>query len=151
MLTHCIYASRAAHAMSDDVLLEILRRSRTNNAAASVTGMLLHVDDSFFQVLEGEPHAVEAAMVRIKGDVRHAAITRIIDEPIAKRAFPGWSMGFSTLDRQQLQDVAGLNDFFDTGRSLLDLDEGRAKRLLRAFAQGRWRASPTFTNNARAA
>src|SRR4051812_19353282 len=129
MLTHCIYGSSASDAMSRETLLDILAQSRANNATVDVTGMLLHVDHSFFQIVEGDDHAVATLMARIKADVRHTRITRIIDEPIARRSFPEWSMGFSSLHADQLEDVPGLNDFFGAGHSLLDLDQGRAKRL----------------------
>jgi len=49
MLTHFISASSATGALSPHGLLRILARWRSNNPAASVTGMLLHVENSFCQ------------------------------------------------------------------------------------------------------
>jgi hypothetical protein len=66
-------------------------------------------------------------------------VTKIIDEPIAQRTFGDWTMGFSEIDPSELGMIEGLSDFFQQGKSLTSLEAGRAKKLLSAFAQGRWR------------
>jgi hypothetical protein len=92
-LIHCIYANAAARDLGRDELDSILAQSRKGNARLGITGMLLCVDGSFFQVLEGERGAVN-----------------------------------------------GLNDFFEGASCFSELDAGRAKKLLAAFAAGRWRS-----------
>jgi hypothetical protein len=42
---------------------------------------------------------------------------------------------------RELEGIPGLNDFFGRGTSYLELGEGRAKILLAAFKEGRWRTS----------
>jgi hypothetical protein len=49
-------------------------------------------------------------------------------------------MGFSSASLEKLRRVPGLNDFFKDHSCLTELDAGRAKKLLAAFAEGRWRA-----------
>jgi hypothetical protein len=108
---------------------------------ASLTGMLLHCDrdGSFFQVLEGESAATDQLFQKILRDERHSHVTLIIREPIAERSFGDWSMGFSSVSPEKLRKVPGLNDFFQKGLSFRELDAGRAKKLLIAFSEGRWR------------
>jgi hypothetical protein len=77
---------------------------------------------------------------RLLLDKRHTHLTTIIREPIAKRSFKEWTMGFSSVSPEKLRQVAGLNDFFKAHSCLTELDAGRAKKLLAAFAEGRWRA-----------
>ena len=48
-----VYVSAASWAMSNAELNEILDVSRRNNRQSGVTGMLLHLDRGFLQVLEG--------------------------------------------------------------------------------------------------
>jgi len=139
-LTHIAYASTATTPFDADTLSTLLAKARRTNRAADVTGMLLHLQGNFFQTLEGPEDAVEALYARISGDPRHRRVLPIIREPIAARAFEGWTMGFAGVTRRQLATVPGLNDFFQSDRSFHDLERGRAKRLLTAFRPGRWRA-----------
>lgn len=139
-LSHLIYASAAREAFTADTLLALLEQSRRKNAALGVTGMLLFIDGSFFQVLEGEEAAVEALYERIERDPRHAKVTLIIQEPTVRRSFGDWTMGHAQVTREELASVPGLNDFFGAGSCLTRLDPGRAAKLLAAFAAGRWRA-----------
>jgi hypothetical protein len=103
--------------------------------------MLLHSDSdgSFFQVLEGEAAAIDQLFQKLLLDNRHSHLTVIIREPIAERSFGDWSMGFSSVSPEKLRKVPGLNDFFQKGSCFTDLDSGRAKKLLSAFSEGRWR------------
>lgn len=124
---------------SKDDLVELLERSRNNNAAVDVTGMLLYVDGSFFQILEGPEEAVDALAAKIETDERHGQMTVIMRETIATRSFSEWTMGFADITASEIDEIEGMNDFFDGQRSLADIDGGRAKKLLTAFAKGRWR------------
>jgi hypothetical protein len=140
-LEHIIYASAATQTFGAQQLVELLQKSRASNELHGLTGMLLHsdADGSFFQVLEGEPEAIDELYQKILLDKRHSHLTLIIREPITERSFGGWTMGFSSVSPDKLRKVPGLNDFFRKGSSFSDLDAGRAKKLLSAFAQGRWR------------
>lgn len=140
-LEHLIYASVAAQSFSASQLAELLQRARASNERLGLTGMLLHSDSdgSFFQVLEGEPAAIDQLMQKLLLDKRHSHLTTIIREPIAERSFEGWTMGFSSVSQEKLRKVPGLNNFFQKGQCFTDLDSGRAKKLLSAFTEGRWR------------
>ena len=142
-LIHIIYASNATTPLSGPDLTEILRVSRNNNGTAGVTGMLLHTEGSFFQVLEGSREAVEDVFARIATDARHRDVVTIIRERIAKRAFAEWSMGFAEVSRAQIAALSGANDFFHDGACFDALSAGRAKKLLLAFRDRRWRTSET--------
>jgi hypothetical protein len=139
-LAHCIYSSTATPLFRDDGIEELLAQARTANAEADITGMLLFVDRSFFQVLEGHPLRIEPIFLKIGADPRHERVTQIIYEPIGRRSFSQWTMGYPKLDNRELHAIIGSNDFF-SARSCLDgLQAGRAKKLLAAFANGRWRS-----------
>ena len=139
-LIHLAYASVATRSLARDEVLAILAKARRTNDQLGVTGILLYVDDTFFQVLEGQPAAVTDLYDRIARDHRHTRILRLIQEPIAARAFPDWSMGYAAVSRADLETIPGLTDFFRSKTTLIDLQEGRARSLLEAFADGRWRA-----------
>ena len=137
-LIHIIYASAESRSLSQDDLDLILRQSRRNNARLGITGILLYAEGSFFQVLGGAPEAVDTLYKTIAADPRHCKVTQIIREPIARRVFQDWTMGYSSLTKAELRNIDGLNDFFDAATCFTELDPGRAKRLLNAFIAGRW-------------
>jgi hypothetical protein len=138
---HLVYASVATQEFHPSQLTDLLRQSRAANERANITGMLLYTERSFFQVLEGEPAAVDKLSRKIQADPRHKGMIVIIREPIARRSFEEWSMGFSAVSFDELTQIVGKNDFFDQGSCLARLNSGRARKLLGAFAGGRWRAS----------
>lgn len=139
-LVHCIYCSAARDPnLSQEGLDAILEHSRLNNAKRGVTGMLLYDSGAFFQVLEGDRAQIEALYERIESDPRHHHVTKLITEPIEQRDFGSWSMGYPRVTTEDLKRIPGLNDFFAKGFSFRDLEPGRAKTLLAAFKQGKWR------------
>jgi hypothetical protein len=140
-LIHLTYASVATGDFDTAQLTELLQQSRRANELAGLTGMLLYSDGNFFQLLEGEPAAVDALYAKLHLDKRHKQLTLIIREPIPKRDFADWSMGFSNVSPKELMQIAGLNDFFGNGSCFTELNAGRAKKLLAAFAKGRWPAT----------
>ena len=140
-LIHLVYASVATKPLERDELLALLTVVRRINESLGVTGILLYVDGTFFQVLEGSSADVTALYDKIHGDRRHTRVLKLIQEPIAARDFPDWSMGYAAVSRADLETIPGLTDFFGSKTSFMDLQEGRARRLLEAFSQGRWRAN----------
>jgi len=139
-LIHLIYSSAATKHFEDEDLLAMLIHSRLKNEQHDITGILLYENGSFFQVLEGPPDAVDHLYTRISQDDRHTNTVIIIREPIAKRSFGDWTMGFAKIDSQELDAIIGLNDFFTNGLSFSQMNSGRAKKLLLAFREGRWRS-----------
>jgi EAL domain-containing protein (putative c-di-GMP-specific phosphodiesterase class I) len=90
-------------------------------------------------VLEGEPEVVDALYKSIALDRRHGQVTEIIREPIAKRSFSHWTMGFSEVSLDEIASVDGRNDYFQDASCFAQISPGRAFNILDAFAQGRWR------------
>jgi superfamily II DNA or RNA helicase len=138
-LIQCIYASAASRDFETDELADLLQAARENNARLGLTGMLLYAEGGFFQVLEGQPDVVEALYAKIERDRRHAQVTLVIKEPIPKRYFDDWTMGFYKVSREELAGMSGVNDFFGKDRAEISVDAGRAEKLLAAFREGRWR------------
>jgi Sensors of blue-light using FAD len=134
-----IYASAANRDFKPEELAELLKAAQENNAKLGLTGMLLFAEGSFFQVLEGPADVVDALYAKIERDRRHDQVTLIIREPIPKRYFDAWTMGFYKVSRKELAGMSGVNDFFGDDRAVVSVDAGRARKLLAAFRDGRWR------------
>lgn len=140
-LVHCVYSSIEAIEFSPEDIAALLEIARTNNAKLAVTGMLLYDKGAFFQLLEGPREIVSSLLEKIQSDERHEHFIKIIQEDIEARNFSQWTMGYSGIKSDELRNIEGLNDFFGSGKRYIDLDEGRAKKLLKGFKEGKWRAS----------
>ena len=139
-LIHCIYASAEKREVGEFEMAAMLRQARRVNARLGITGVLVYAEGSFFQVLEGDACAVDGLFAKIAADPRHEKITQIIREPIHRRAFSDWTMGYSRMIREDIEAIHGMNDFFAEASSLAQIDGARARKLLRSFAAGRWRS-----------
>ena len=133
------YASAATRQFNKEDIVSLLLQARAKNARLGISGMLLYVAPSFFQILEGERAVVESLYETITRDQRHGAVLKLIEESIEKRSFADWTMGYADVSRTELSAIPGLNDFFVRGVAFNDMEPGRAKILLEAFRQGKWR------------
>jgi hypothetical protein len=97
MIYQLAYMSAARPGMRDAEVHDILRASTANNRRDGLSGMLLLVDGTFFQVLEGEKEKVEEAYRRIAKDARHSALLRVLERTRDERSFPDWTMGFEKM------------------------------------------------------
>ncbi|MGY2048182.1 BLUF domain-containing protein [Methylobacterium sp. JK268] len=95
-LHRLLYRSEAAlpgrEALIDRDLDGIVAASQARNAAAGLTGALLHVRGTFLQVLEGPLPALEATFERICCDLRHRRVVLLELTPAETRLFGAWSM-----------------------------------------------------------
>lgn len=97
------YASIAPAPLSRLQLAAILETSLSANALAQVTGMLLHCDGSFLQVLEGPRAGVQGIVARIRRSPLHCDMHVLFDEPIGQREFGDWAMACKEVAPVQLQ------------------------------------------------
>ena len=139
-LVHCIYTSVQTRVLTPQEISELVEYSRRSNAERQLTGILLHVGSTFFQVLEGPREEIDLLYAKILKDPRHKQIAQIIYEPIPHRFFGEITMSLAWLSPVELSAALEEDDSERLEKLLAGLDEGRAKRLLRAFSQGRWRA-----------
>ena len=86
-----LYISTARQQPTPEMLADILRASRRNNAAAGVSGLLIVGGRRFLQALEDL--AVLTTFERINKDPRHFAVVQLGRETITERQFAQWSMG----------------------------------------------------------
>lgn len=136
-LISLVYVSFASHDLTDNELKDILEVSRMNNAAHSITGMLLYRDGFFIQALEGDDSVVEPLYEKIAADDRHSNVTLVYKEPISERSFNSWSMGFNKMTDEDVQAMPGLTDFLNDPHDVTFFTEtpSRAAELLEAFKE----------------
>jgi hypothetical protein len=89
-----MYVSTATRKMANDDLCSILEVSRAKNNRLDVTGLLLHLDYGFLQILEGPKDAVLEIFGAIARDHRHTGLRILFQRDVPERLFGNWTMGF---------------------------------------------------------
>ncbi|MEE4276901.1 MAG: BLUF domain-containing protein, partial [Halieaceae bacterium] len=80
---YCIsYVSTQTQHMDNDELLALLEIAREKNQSLGITGILLHREDSFFQILEGGEDEVCELYETIAADPRHDRIEIVTEGPV---------------------------------------------------------------------
>ena len=102
-----VYASRPVGDLDHFDVQQIIATSRRHNWRAGVSGSLLFTGTGFVQVLEGRQDAVRRLFDRISIDKRHTKVRIVLQAPLARRAFPDWTMG-CLFDAQLDADVEAL-------------------------------------------
>lgn len=92
-LTRLVYVSAASRSLTRAELVAMGEEARRKNVSRRVTGMLLYVENEFFQVIEGPSDEVEELFTRIQRDVRNQWVTPLLRERPFFRIFKNWSMG----------------------------------------------------------
>ena len=97
-----VYVSTATQRMTELELASLLIEARDLNLESGVTGVVLHDDGNFMQYFEGSDEAVRATYERIRASQRHRNIIELLNECIAQRSFPDWTMGFAQPTQSEL-------------------------------------------------
>lgn len=93
-LRRVFYVSRAVTSMDSVAMNTIVLRAQRANRQLDITGVLAYSGKHFAQVLEGTEEKLSALTAKISQDKRHADVAVLFDEPISKRDYGEWSMGF---------------------------------------------------------
>jgi hypothetical protein len=127
MLVRLIYASRAAEALGAEALSSMMKQARDHNADVGITGVLVHSEGIFLQLLEGGRNAVNALYNRIAHDKRHHDVVLLSYDELPERRFAGWAMGQANLSRLnpgillKYSERAVLDPYALTGKATLAL------------------------------
>lgn len=109
-LYRLLYVSTARHFLSNAELTALLQQARRNNRAHGITGMLIYVEGSFLQYVEGPQKEVEALIARLERDNRHHGLIRLTEGWTGQRIFSDWSMGYCSLHKHAHHAVRGAVD-----------------------------------------
>ncbi len=136
-MEHCIvYLSSSVGLLQEKDLLAILQQSRKYNSEHGISGVLLYVNGSIIQVLEGKKEIVEALYQRIEEDKRHTGVTKIVNLPITKRIFAKWVMGYQTLTARQLENIQTVLDLDNHEELAVESDGNIILKMINLFYHG---------------
>lgn len=102
------YTSKAKINFSKRDLLNLLHDSRAFNLLDNITGVLIHKDGCFLQIIEGEPKDVKNLLERLKKDTRHENFKILEDILSETRLFNDWAMGCADFDDPSLSFIPGI-------------------------------------------
>ncbi len=129
-----IYVSIATQPFTETELLDLLTKSRKNNAAVGVTGMLLYKEGKFMQLLEGEEAQIRRTFEKISRDPRHHHVITLLQGQEDARVFAEWQMGFADLDHAAAEAIPGYSEYLNTPLTADAFpNPSNAQRLLRMF------------------
>jgi len=94
-LHQVIYLSHLT--VKEDSIGNILDAALRHNPRNNITGMMLYSEGDVLQVLEGPQKSVFDLFKKIKLDERHKDVFTVLNEPLAARHFPQWTMGYKKL------------------------------------------------------
>ena len=92
-MVRLVYTSAKTNLCDAAAVEAIIATAKAKNPGNDLTGMLLHTETRFLQVLEGPKDNVAATYEAITQDDRHKACHVRYCEPISTRHFGDWSMG----------------------------------------------------------
>ncbi len=138
-LKQIIYVSMLSNGQDETCIPEIMQQAVENNSRSGFTGLLIYINRSFLQILEGEPAALDDLYNRIRKDTRHTMPMTLGTTNITERQFADWSMGLADVTAPELDSLGNKNDFFQKGHCLTELDESLARKILQEFRSGLWR------------
>ncbi|HEY0792096.1 MAG TPA: BLUF domain-containing protein [Chthoniobacterales bacterium] len=124
-----VYVSSAVNLFSKGELLKLLDISRCNNAKLGVTGMLLYKNGNFMQLIEGPEQAVRTLHAKIAIDSRHRGLITLLQGHQENREFEHWSMGFQSLDSEEVGPHPGYSDILDVTLTKEDFPAHSSKCL----------------------
>ena len=135
------YISGAQKPFTPAQLDALLARARSNNLAAGITGVLLYLEGSFLQVLEGDDEIVEQTFDRISRDIRHGRVQKLFVREIDERDFGDWRMGFVRHGPAVEGFAPFLRDDLTATGAAATAD--RVLKVIDQFREGRWRQKIT--------
>lgn len=144
-LSLLVYRSRSTHQLKKEKVVAMSKHFALRNRERNITGMLVFDGEYFMQVLEGPRQKISALYELIQSDPRHEEVVTVLDEPIYRRTFDDWGLGFIVINDEGGKQIISSDATFDHQLNKLGLDDlervdtTRASLIIDAFAKGRWR------------
>lgn len=114
-LRSIVFTAARTGRLSHHDLLTLLPVERAANAAVGLTGILVLNDDNVLGIAEGPEDVVRARVDAVKADPHNVNVQVLVDDPIPKRAFADWQIGFPT-DDPAVVATPGFVDLFSDDR-----------------------------------
>ena len=106
-MKYIIYIGSTVKLMNEAELADMLVVNQQSNRLSNITGMLIYVDGTFIQVLEGNEEDVKKAGRKMERNTSHKNIIKLAEDNLAKPNFRTWSMAFLASNRAVVEKLEG--------------------------------------------
>ncbi len=89
-LHQLVLVSCAAAPLDARALCALGQDLSRRNSAAGISGMLMHHDGSFVQLLEGDAAVLNETLTRLQRDEQHRGVQTVLSSAIDERGFDEW-------------------------------------------------------------
>ncbi|TDT33533.1 BLUF domain-containing protein [Naumannella halotolerans] len=124
-----VYSSQATRPLNAEGLMALLEEARAFNAEHQITGILLHENGTFLQLLEGNEQDVNELYGRIRNDPRHHEVRTVWVSTGAEPHFTHWSMAFADFADTTLDDHPAFSNLLTTQDTITSNPDRRADLL----------------------
>ena len=125
-----IYLSTSNN-LNDHDLTNLLVKSQKSNRLNNISGILIHKNGEFIQVLEGEKKAVLDLFDVIEKDSRHKNVIAFDKKEVSKRYFSGYFMAFDQKHFEKSKNFEALRDF--NHDKIIKSDKDAVLKFLKTF------------------
>ncbi|HAP70056.1 MAG TPA: hypothetical protein DCR04_10090 [Flavobacteriales bacterium] len=144
-LCYLTYTSKMNQEMSEDELKKLVETSQVKNAQSGITGLLISLNNTFIQYLEGEKENVKTLYGTIKNDSRHKNIEIQFEGVLESRIFSNWSMSLENATQSTIKQARDIDSFHGTKmlESFRGADSNLGLRLILYFYELKYKLRTT--------
>lgn len=95
------YVSSSIKDLSQTEIEVMMNDTKKQNDLNNITGIFMHSDKNFFQIIEGKNEDIEILYKKIKQDPRHFNIIKIFDNYIDNPQFSTFHKSYVTISTQK--------------------------------------------------
>lgn len=124
------YISKQKEILSSSNLEDLFQFVVKTNTTLNISDVLLHNNNFFLQVLEGDKDSIQDLFAKIRRDQRHHELLLILNQKVENRIFNNYEATFSVLKSKE--DIERLNNYLSTN-SFKDKYSENIKTLIEPF------------------
>ncbi len=124
------YIRKQKEILSSSNLEDLFQFVVKTNTTLNISDVLLHNNNFFLQVLEGDKDSIQDLFANIRRDQRHHELLLILNQKVENRIFNNYEATFSVLKSKE--DIERLNNYLSTN-SFKDKYSENIKTLIEPF------------------
>ncbi len=97
------YVSTVNPDLSNSDITKLMDYVNMQNNARGIIGILIYSDGNFFQIIEGSKKVIKAMFEKIKKDIRHHNVIKMLDQEIQGPPFSEYHSSFTVISNHHNQ------------------------------------------------
>lgn len=131
------YVSNVSDQLTKEDIKQLMMKIKRDNNSKNIRGILIYVNKTFFQIIEGEYTQIKSLYGKIKTDGRHQHILKILEKKSTTRRYRNFNSNYITYCNER--PSADLLNFLESNnhnmpdKKLSDLIVYQSKVLLNMY------------------